>query len=437
MDWRILKKFKNQLHLVRSAADAMSQKDINFNISAAINKAVEFNLRLPPDTELALFATVLRPLADPSSPTYYKNISTLLHENNFLSASDRAQFDSYVQQCESGPIQLKLNEKSLTAVALYELYSKGEFFGEQETEVNKIKELRAKPFVSQYMLYSFHSYCFDVYRACKYLYRTIRDAEATLSPSETSGDEPHQCIYCLTTTGNFQYEEHVYPESLGNTEIVLPAGYVCDECNNGVLSDLDKHLVEQDAISFLRVIYLPYNTKTGKFPKARYQNMTIEKTRPRGILIKEADGSKRGFKVDSKQSDKVRGTLSVTGRQKFDPVMLGRSLYKIALGIVCWTNGSEFVLQEKYAAARAFVLGKRGFPNSLLIQGNCTPSPNVEGQHFITNPGTLFVIRIFGLPFIFNLEPQPVVQMNAELEKMGMQCFSLSGIHTKTKPEVI
>jgi hypothetical protein len=428
MDWRILKKFKNQLHLVRGAANAMSQNDIGFNISGTIDKAVEFNLSLPPDAELARLATVLRPLADPSSPLCYKNIASLLSENNFLSASDKKQFDNYVQQCEAGPIQLQLNEQPLTAVDLYELYSKGEFFGENEAAFNKIKELRSNPFVPQYMLYSFHSYCFDVYKACEYLYGVIRDAEATRTPSETVDDQQHQCIYCRTKTGNFQREEHVYPESLGNTEIILSPGHVCDDCNNGVLSDLDKHLVEHDAISFLRVMFLPYNTKTGKFPKARYQNKTIEKTRPRGILIKEATGSKKGFKIDGKQGGQVNGTVSLTGRKKFAPVMLGRSLYKIALGIVCWTNGAEFVLQDKYDAARAFVLGKSYFPNNLLIQGeNCMPCATVEGQHFTANPGTLFVIKIFGLPFLFNLEPEPKVQMNAELEKMGMQCFSLSG----------
>lgn len=365
----------------------MSQKDIGFNISGAIDKTVEFNLRLPPDIELARFATVLRPLADPTSPLYYKNIASLLRENNFLSASVKEHFDNYVRRIETGPTQFQLNEQPLTAVDLYELYSKGEFFGEHEAAISKIKELHTNPFASQYMLYSFHSYCFDVYRACEYLYHVIKDAEANPSPSETVNDQQHQCIYCLTKTGSFQHEEHVYPESLGNTEIILSPGHVCDDCNNGVLSDLDKHLVEHDAISFLRVMFLPYNTKTGKFPKARYQNMTIEKTRPRGILIKEAIGSKKGFKIEGKQGCHVHGTVSLTGRRKFDPVMLGRSLYKIALGIVCWTNGAEFVLQDKYNAARAFVLGKSYFPNNLLIQGkNCKPCSTVEGQHFTANP---------------------------------------------------
>jgi len=352
-----------------------------------------------------------------------------LSENNFLSVSEREKFDRYVQQCESGPIQLQLNEKRLTAVDLYELYSKGDFFGEHEAALKELKVLGANPFVPQYMLYSFHSYCFDIHRACEYLYSVIRNAEATIGPSEEPDhDQEYQCIYCLTKTGNFHRQEHVYPESLGNTEIILSSGHVCDECNNGVLSDLDKHLVEHDAISFLRVLCLPYNTKTGKFPKARYQNMTVEKTRPRRLLIKEASGSKKGFKIDGKQGEQVRGTVSLTGRQKFDPVLLGRSLYKIALGIICWTNGAEFALQNRYDAARTFVLGKSCFPNNLLIQGNnCTPCSTVEGQHIAMNPGTLFVIKIFGLPFLFNIEPEPLLQMNAELEKLEMQCFSLSG----------
>lgn len=428
MDWNILRKFKNQLHLVRDATEAMSQKDIGFNFSGSIDKGVEFNLRLPPDIELARFATVLRPLVDPSSPLCYKNIASLLFENNFFSAYDKEKFDKCVQQIETGPIQIKLNEEFLRAVDLYDIYSKGEFFDEHESATVKLKELRGSPFIPQYIMFSFHSYCFDIYKVCEYLYHIIRDAEKTRRTSEAVDTQPHQCIYCLTKTGKFAQEEHVYPESLGNTEIILPPGLVCDDCNNGVLSNLDKHLVEHDAISFLRVLFLPYNTKTGKFPKARYQNMTIEKNRPRGILIKGPSGSQKGFKIEEKNGDYVHGTISLTGRQTFDPVMLGRSLYKIALGIICWTNGAEFALHHKYDAARAFILGKSYFPNSLFIEGNnCTPCSKVECQHFTANPGTLFIIKIFGLPFIFNLEPEPLIQMNAELEKMGMQCFSLSG----------
>jgi len=190
MDWNILKKFKNQLHLVRSATEAMSQKDIGFNFSGSIDKGVEFNLRFPPDIELARFATVLTPLVDPSSPLCYKNIASLLFENSFLSASDKEKFDQGVQQIETGPIQIKLNEEFLRAVDLYDIYSKGEFFDEHEAATEKLKKLRNSPFIPQYIMFSFHSYCFDIYKVCEYLYHIIRDAEKTRNTSEAVDTQP-------------------------------------------------------------------------------------------------------------------------------------------------------------------------------------------------------------------------------------------------------
>jgi hypothetical protein len=41
-----------------------------------------------------------------------------------------------------------------------------------------------------------------------------------------------RCIFCKSPSANSRSEEHVLPESLGNVDHVLPAGVVCDDCNN-------------------------------------------------------------------------------------------------------------------------------------------------------------------------------------------------------------
>lgn len=48
-----------------------------------------------------------------------------------------------------------------------------------------------------------------------------------------------RCLYCLREDRAFTSVEHVIPEGMGNKEIVLPVGVVCDKCNNGELSKLD------------------------------------------------------------------------------------------------------------------------------------------------------------------------------------------------------
>lgn len=66
-----------------------------------------------------------------------------------------------------------------------------------------------------------------------------------------------RCLYCLNNEENrtFRSVEHVFPESLGNTSIILEKGVVCDQCNNGILSQLDKTLLDFDPVALLRVNY--------------------------------------------------------------------------------------------------------------------------------------------------------------------------------------
>lgn len=41
-----------------------------------------------------------------------------------------------------------------------------------------------------------------------------------------------RCIFCKSPTAGCWSVEHIMPESLGNTEHVLPPEWVCDDCNN-------------------------------------------------------------------------------------------------------------------------------------------------------------------------------------------------------------
>jgi len=409
---------------VRSALEAMSSKDIAFNINFEKDKGIRTDLQLPPKQEISRFAAVIRPMADPEGHSNYKDIAALLFENGFINSENKDQFDKKVRSIESGPVRLKINEKNLSALDLYVMYSKGEFFSQIEDEANKIKEFQQNPFLAKQIVFTFYSFCFDTYKLCESLYDVIRDAEKSRSINESNKPEFQHCIYCLTKAGSFEFEEHVYPESLGNTEIILPPGHVCDNCNNGVLSKLDQHLVEHDIISFLRTWVLPYNPKTGKFPKARYQNVSVEKISPRELLITRHN-PKMGLDMEE-NGEQSKGKLTMQGRMRFDPLLLGRALYKIALGIVCTKNGMPMALDKRYDAARHFVLGKQSFPNNLFMKRECIPCGHIEGEHHILDPGTFFKISIFGIAFGFNLEPEPFLEMIDELDEMGIQCFSLS-----------
>ena len=124
-----------------------------------------------------------------------------------------------------------------------------------------------------------HSLALRLFPRCSILFFA---AHNVVTHEEIPGE--NLCIYCLSTEGSFTSEEHVVPESLGNDDAVLPKGFVCDACNNGVLSGLDSALIHFDPIAFLRVQHVPY-TKAGKFPKANFSTFTFEKTGPRHLKL--------------------------------------------------------------------------------------------------------------------------------------------------------
>lgn len=427
MHWSILTKFKNQFHLARKAASGMSQSDIGFKMHYEKDKDLSFLLNLPPEKEIARFATMMRPLANPESPLYFKKIITIIRENNLgnMPDIDNKELQKFVKSIENGFMRLSVNNnKNMSVSDLYKTYGNGEYFSDSAPERSKMADLKKHPVAFKMILYSFFSYSYDVYKICCYLYELIRSAEKKRTTAKILNKKKMQCIYCLCKNEEFNHVEHVYPESLGNTEIILPQGYVCDKCNND-FSKLDEHLVNNDAISFLRTIYLPYNPKTGKFIKARFQNMTIEKTQPRKIFFDIHANSKKYFDVNTIEGiSHIR--INTIGRTKFNPQLLGRALYKIALGIICWENGVNVALDSRYDMARKFILGQSVFPNNLIIGSECTPCETIEGMHFIGDTGTIFEIKIFGLPFLFNIEPEPIIQINPELEKLKATIFSLS-----------
>ena len=53
-----------------------------------------------------------------------------------------------------------------------------------------------------------------------------------------------RCIFCKQQSDNSSSVEHVLPESFGNKEHVLPAGWVCDTCNNYFSRKVEKPFLE-------------------------------------------------------------------------------------------------------------------------------------------------------------------------------------------------
>lgn len=65
---------------------------------------------------------------------------------------------------------------------------------------------------------------------------------------------------------NTKSEEHVIPKSLGNDDLILPKGIICDKCNNYFSTNIEKQFLSLEPISLLRSYHLIPSRKK-KVPK--------------------------------------------------------------------------------------------------------------------------------------------------------------------------
>jgi hypothetical protein len=335
------------------------------------------------------------------------------------------EINTKIERMKRGRIQFKVNDKILTSEEIYNLISEGGYFDYRQEFQEKLNELSNIPIVKPFFWHQFFGYTLDGFYLASMIFDVIKLIERTEEYKLSKRESLNNCIYCLTKSASFNSEEHIIPEALGNEELILPRGYVCDKCNNGILSRLDNLLVDFEPISFLHVIYTQY-TKAGKLPNASCQNISIKKTHPRNIVFTAKD--KSGWLKDLKETDDGQVSFSINIRgKKFDSKKIGRALYKIALGTVAYDQGFEVACDPKFDMARAFILKGEDFPNNLLILGNVKPKPEVIVEHQELSDGTPFLIDIFGILFLLNLQPRPCMELNEDFRRVGFKAFPLYG----------
>lgn len=83
------------------------------------------------------------------------------------------------------------------------------------------------------------------------------------------------CLFCRETDRTFKSVEHILPESLGNKEWTLPAGIVCDQCNNGPLAAAEQDLCEFFPIKAVRAMAAT-KSKRGRYPEFKFGAGTMQ-----------------------------------------------------------------------------------------------------------------------------------------------------------------
>ena len=220
----------------------------------------------------------------------------------------------------------------------------------------------------------------------------------------------NKCLFCLSQENSFSSVEHIFPESLGNKEKVLPKGVVCDKCNNEVLSGLDNHLLKFEPLSFLLTMHV-VKSKKGKVPSTGLGNMKIEN--PTGSHIQVIlDSFKSHMPIENGFKLQMKGGRKLTARYL---KLVTRALYKIVLELIYLDHGYEFAHSKRFDEIRDIVLGKEDFGGYLLISsGNERSHPCGVTYSFLkdeetTKNFTFFEFNYMFLKIISDLERREVL----------------------------
>ena len=166
------------------------------------------------------------------------------------------------------------------------------------------------------------------------------------------------CLFCLRVDGGFAAVEHVLPESIGNTEIVLPRGVVCDRCNNGELSVLDQVLADFFPVKMQRTLF-GIESKSGQVPTTRFSTRYMEH-RDNDVYV--ALNGKPDMTSESLAAGSVPLPMNLTmsGGSPLTPRYCGRissALLKIALECA-WLEHGDRMLRTEFDHVRSAALGE-------------------------------------------------------------------------------
>lgn len=425
----MFRNFKRHYHKVKKVFSELTDSnsfDLNINFKDGRLSAVN---TIPTGEETVQFVVLMRRFLSPPDILYYKNIWVRLKDqfSNEIPASDVENIEKVIERLTKGYVSIKINNDELTAEKIYGIISEGGYFTNVEEIKKYLKSLSDTPLVGPLLWHQFYAYTLEGFKLVSTIFDLIlrveqSDKYKSIYPQTTI--KKKLCIYCLETNASFTSEEHIFPESLGNDTLILVKGMVCDKCNNGILSQLDSILLSFEPIAMLQVLFVPY-TKSGQLPKANFQNMTVQKTHPNYLKITAKD--KTGCFQNERHlgDDWYAFNLKLKGK-KFIPNRYGRSLYKIALGFVAYDRGLEEACSVRYNKARDFISKGNDFNNNLLIKMETKPHPQVEVTHHSLEVGTPFVIDIYGIIFLLNLEEEPKLELNEELSRLKFSSFPLS-----------
>ena len=224
--------------------------------------------------------------------------------------------------------------------------------------------------------------------------------------------ERRGCLFCRRSDGGFTTVEHTLSESLGNRDVTLENGVVCDRCNNGVLSDLDQTLAEFWPLKVQRTFFgVP--SKSGKLPVARFQKGTVtnkgrdpDTGQDRLFFAMDSAKDKESFRTTPLGGGRVHVNLQLKGGRPLTPRYaseLSRALLKVCFECA-WIDHGEAMLGPEFDHVRDAVLGaprdgylillRRGQPNDTGLELTYRPVPAPSGGQMLVVAARFYGFRL-------------------------------------------
>jgi hypothetical protein len=239
-----------------------------------------------------------------------------------------------------------------------------------------------------------------------------------------------RCVFCKTGSDSSVSVEHVIPESLGNTEHVMPQGWVCDKCNNYLSREVEKPFLDS-VYGRLSRFEMRVANKDGRIPPAigllprSRSKVELFRSAQDGLSLAAAPGEDETKLVQSLLSRKPGETdrLYVPFSGERGCYETSRFIGKIGLEILACRcidvagANDEIVDKSELDQLRSYVrLGKPGFvwpvhirriyPADFSFPDVASPPFQVlhEFQILSTAESEYYaVIAIFGVEYVINL----------------------------------
>lgn len=233
------------------------------------------------------------------------------------------------------------------------------------------------------------------------------------------------CIFCLEDAAGSRSVEHIIPESLGNTEHVLPSGVVCDKCNNYFSRKIEGPLLASEYFSYARATMQVANKRgrvppqLGILPRLR---MSADVWLDRTSIRIEPHGRNRAGDFERSLLRGERGSLWLPEPSVIDEKLMSRFLGKVAIealaarliGIDGWRE--EINRQEALDLLRRYVrIGERPqlwrftrrrlYPREQLFKSSSQCYEVLHEFDFLYTPqgDLIFVLAIFGEEFAIDM----------------------------------